>query len=351
MAERREAKSDVTLEEELSQQDKLPPGQHFMEETAFMVLGESEGCDFAMLSCIFRVGGGKQGMWEVDDTASLQTTVQIVPQSERGNLNNEFIGNRCFAKDWSGDCQIIKEKDRIIWQRDKIQHIRRPPYWELKGEHMGVEFDLSFAGYGHTVYWMGPFEGLADSGQAGFSQLASVEGTIKARGKTYPITPDKAVGEVNKFLMTSDIAELFQITPYYWLWCIGQDMSMMIYYIPDVFVVAEVMVDGRSVSYEMDDLSFDELDWWVDPKTGVRVPTRWHINLSSKEGVTDVIASANSRMFYSYMMKSGVTIHYGMLSRAQGRFFSPDGRTFGMNDAPSYIEWGRTVLPLGSGSM
>ena len=75
------------------------------------------------------------------------------------------------------------------------------------------------------------------------------------------------------------------------------------------------------------------------------------INLSSKEGVVDVMASAGSRMFYSYMTKSGVTIHYGMLSRAEGRFFSPDGRTFGMKDARSYIEWGRTVLPLGPGTM
>jgi len=348
MAEKREATSDVTLNEELSMQDRLPPGHHFMEETAFMVLGESEGCDFAMLSCIFRVGGGKQGVWGVDDTASLQTTVQIVPQSERGNLNNEFIGNRCFATDWSGDCQIIKEKDRIIWQRDKIQHICHPPYWELKGEHMGVEFDLSFAGLGNTVYWMGPFEGLAASGQAGFSQLATVEGTIKAGGKTYPITPEKATGEANKFLMTFDTAALHQI-PYYWLWCVGQDMQMMIYYIPGIFLVAEVTVDGRKVSYETDQLTFDELDWWVDPKTGVRVPTRWHINLSSKEGVTDVMASAGSRMFYGYLTKSGVTIHYGMLSRANGRFFSPDGRTFGMKDAPSYIEWGRTILPLPSG--
>jgi len=134
------ARTNVTLADQLSYVDKLPAGMPYLEKNGFLIMGETEeGEEISLVSCIFRVGGGKDGPWQVDGKFKGQTTFLVGPKDHTGGIrDNEFIGNRTWATDHWESGSVEEFGDAVVWTLGNRQHICRPPYWEIKGEHMGI---------------------------------------------------------------------------------------------------------------------------------------------------------------------------------------------------------------------
>ena len=92
----------------------------------------------------------------------------------------------------------------------------------------------------------------------------------------------------------------------------------------------------------------EEKEFWIDPKTRMRIPVKWHFNLESKNGTIDFDIEAAYRTYYSYLTTSGATMHYGLHSHSQGTIKLTDGRNIELKDMRTYIEHGWTAIPLRS---
>ncbi|BFM08258.1 hypothetical protein [Halioxenophilus aromaticivorans] len=345
--------TNVTLDEQLSFSEKLPKGMAYLENNGFMIMGETEeGDEVSFVSCIMRVGGGKDGPWQVDDAFKGQTTLLIAPHDlPKGMNDTPFVGNRTWATDDWTPAKIEKTDEAVTWTLGNRQHICRPPYWQIKGEHMGIEFDLLLTGIGEAAYHKGPYDKLEANNIAGFEHPLCAEGTIKYEGKTYTLRKDKSFGCQEKFTQPAfDLAGVLRGETYYWVWWASERVRIFIYSYPQMNKsYAHVTVDGEDVSFMNNgqaDIKMDELEYWVDPQTRLRVPIKWHFSMKHANGDIDMDIEAASRTYYSYLTKSGATMHYGLHSHSEGSMKLADGRVIPLQDMRSYVEHGWTAIPL-----
>ena len=112
------------------------------------------------------------------------------------------------------------------------------------------------------------------------------------------------------------------------------------------FSYGRVYLDGKEVPFGRGEISIDELELWVDPKTAMQVPVRWHLNMNSAQGVLDMEMTACARGITS----GGYTMRYCFMIRSHGRFFLPTGQSFPIEDMMTYMEWGRSAMPLVGGA-
>src|SRR5581483_4957973 len=133
----------VTLEQETGRREDLADrytGIHFLEDMGAGVFGKCKGENVLLIALHYRVGGS---VWGVDDTIINNTTFHAAPYDRQKIEDNDFISHRIDPIYRNDDYKIAREADRIVWQAGDRQMIARPPYWEIKGEHLGVDCDLT----------------------------------------------------------------------------------------------------------------------------------------------------------------------------------------------------------------
>lgn len=337
---------NLRLLEETSHQHLLAEGSSYMEGSDFMFVTECGEFDISFAHVMFRVGGGKDGVWQVDDTAMLQTTVVVGPKGERGVVrDNDFISNRNFPTEWTGDATVETVGDTVVWKYGAVTHTCSPPQWHFKGLHNGVDFDLKARAIGKPVYWKGEWAQLSKKGAAGFGQPIEVDGTIRIGEAVYEVK--QAIGCRDVFIHTTDLAKVYHQNrlSYYWVWILHPSLRAMVYHIPGVRTHSEVNAHGTDVSFADGTTTIEPLEWWLDPRTGVQVPIRWELTMTASEGSTNAIMTAGPRAIYGYLTKSGLSIHTGFLARATGTFTAADGTSVAFENAQSYVEWGRSIFP------
>lgn len=350
MTREREAQSDVQLSEERSHVAELPPGRDFFEFNGGLVMGESRGMDLRFSFGAWHVGGGRKGKWRVDDALIGFTTLVMVPKDRQGTIeNNDFIGNRQDPTVWQGDVKILEKADRVIWQTGNRQFISRPPYWEIRGEHMGVECDLLMGGMGKTTRNYGQWPDLAVTGRAGYEQRCWAEGTITVRGETYEIKDGLGVHDMMTFGDTYDHSENMR-EPYHYMWCMNDSIQIFLFTMPGEGIgYGHVYVKGKEIPFGPNDVSLDELETWVDPQTAMEVPVRWHANMNSPAGLVDLNVAAGGRGVFCVLNRKGYSVRYAFNSRANGRAYF-GGQVIPLQDMVTYVEWGKNAMPLEGGA-
>lgn len=348
MSSEREARSDELLVGGISHKDELPKGEEFLEVNAYLVMGECQGNDLLLLAGAFRIGGKESGNWRVADGMVMQTTFMTIPHSQQGRMqDNDFIGNCLDPIECFSDFQVMRETDRITWKVGNRRYVSRPPYWEIKGEHLGVDINLTMGGLGPAIRYLGPWADLAVSGQAGYDQPCWAEGTITAGGKVHTLGKGFAVHEQLTMGKNWDLVPLLRKDPYNWIWCLSERVQVFIFTLPGLGVASGVVLfDGQAFPFDQSEVSLDELEWWIDPKTDMHIPIRWHVNMNSAGGVMDMNVAAGGRGIFCYLKRSGHTMHYGFLARSNGRFFLPDGCSVIVQDMQTYVERGRCTMTL-----
>lgn len=348
MKEQRKTTCNVKLVEEMSHMEELPKehlAEHFQDHIGMMVLGKAGGNDIFVCGTLYHVGGRK---WGIVDGALLQTNLIIAPGEQRTMQNNDFVGNRLDPMMSFNNFKVVQESDRVVWTAGNRQMIFRPPYWELKGEHMGVDLDLTMGGIGDVILYHGPWSDLAAKGVAGNEHLGWAEGSFTYQGKKYTFDEGWAVRERTCFGKNFDVPSLIgHSTGYIWGWCFSESIKIFCFAEPEAnHFAGRVYMDDQIIDFGAGEINVEPLEFWKDPLTDVTIPIQWNITMKAPGGTVKMNVALWARALFGFHLAGGYTTHHCGLGRANGSFSFPDGHSVPINDCQSYFEQGKAT-PLG----
>lgn len=347
MTKQREASSDVLLSEDVSHVDALPKGKDFMEVNGLIVRGEAEGMEVCLEAMLWHFGGGRRGQWRVDEAVAVQTNFHMAPKGQAKVGDNEFISNRVDPTEWPGTLEIEQKPDRNIWRAGNRQWISRPPYWQVKGEHMGVDLDLTLGGMGHASRVYGPWETLAETGRAGYENCCWAEGTITVKGRKY--TLENGWGDHGVLTFGEGYQQVEGMRPgYYFVWAWHRKMQIFFWVQPGSGIGSGFAYtdDGREFKFGPGQIRVSPLERWTDPVTSMDVPVRWHVNMNAPGMIADFVIDGQGRGIFCLPTNQGITARYSFSARANGQAFFATGENIELKDMTSFVQWGKSVLPL-----
>lgn len=352
---RTKATSDVQLWEDLNHDGDMPRGEDFMEDFAHLIIAESEGYDICLVPNLWHVGGGKQGYWQVDKAMMIQTALLMTPKECRGSMDNfhrcEFIGNRLDPKDWvDSPFSIAQVGDSVVWKTQKLEYIARPPHWLLKGDHMGVQYDLTLGGIGTAIRSTGLWQDLPRTRRAGYDHCCWVEGSITVNGRKFVLENAYGLHERFTFGKTYDPVKNMA-KPYNWVLGMSDNARIYFFALPgeDNIGNGQLVIDGEPLSFGLGEISVQDTETWLDPMTLMQVPVKWRFRLSSKDGVVDLDMAASGRGVFTVASRPGTTVRYSFCCQTNGQAVLASGRKIEIKNVMSYMEWGKTAFPLEAG--
>jgi hypothetical protein len=183
MRDDRPASSDVELDDEFSHYQELPEDQlreHFTDHIGIGIWGRAGDKDVYIGDTIYHVGGR---LWGIDAGAVIQTNLLFSPTDDRVMKNNDFLANRMDPLRHFDNLEVIRESDKVIWKAANRETICYPPYWEIKGEHFGLDLDIKVSGIGDSVPHLGTWQDFTANGVAGNEQLGTAEGSFTYNGE------------------------------------------------------------------------------------------------------------------------------------------------------------------------
>ena len=260
----------VTVDQEIGRREELTgqfyTGMQFLEDMGAGVFGKCNGENVLAILLLYRVGGS---VWGVDEAVINQTSFHAAPYDRRKIEDNDFLSHRVDPIYRSDDFTITRESDRVIWQAGPRQVVARPPFWDIKGEHAGVDVDITMQQSGDADWLVGPWEKLGDEGRAGRDLFATASGRISALGKTYHLEPNSIA--INEHVVFGErwVAEAQAYSPQYFYHLFRNDeIQIFVYVRPDSGVIygRVVFTDGREIRYDWDDVTVTEGEYWLDPR-------------------------------------------------------------------------------------
>lgn len=336
------AKDEDSHTEVLSAADRA---EHFQDHIGIGVFGRCGDLDILVTSTIYHVGGR---VWSVQDAALLQTNFLVNDSSNRTMTDNAFVGNRLDPVSAFTNFEIKSEGDSVIWCAGNRQTICKPPFWEIKGEHLGVDIDIRLRGIGKALPYRGAWDQLSTSGIAGNELLAKAEGQVSYQGKTYVLDEAWAVRERMCLGVNKDVISLLSHTPgYLWGWVFSENFKMFCHAVGDTGTYAARVYLGDAIEeFGPDEVVIKPLKYWNDPISNVSYPVRWHIEINSSRGELVMEAGIWSRCLFGFYQLKGFSLHMGALGRASGKFRGQDGKLLLLNDITAYFDQGKaTLLP------
>ena len=324
---------------------------HFLEENAFGVLGESGDYDVMLTYLAYEIGGRA---WGVESQKTRLTSFMAVPKSWRGTgmHDNDFISNRVDPVFCTGTFARTMSEDSYEIDINGQKLISRPPVWELKGEpHNGVKVDCVFTANGPASWSLGHYEDIAQNGMAGYDQGLTVTGSITANGVEYKLDPgcqgNREYVTIGDKWINGDLLKRYSRHAYCFVSAEGAEafiwnkeaMGMNI---------GRTVIDGNSLSYNPDEITWEETDHWLDPRTHILMPCKCHATMKNENGYADLYLASYARYPYSFAQKDGIITYINTLTRCDGEICQ-NGKKVEFKDARTQLELGIYTLPLGVG--
>jgi hypothetical protein len=212
--------------------------------------------------------------------------------------------------------------------------------------------DLILGGMGKADRTFGPWSNLSTTRRAGYDQRCWVEGTITVGGREFTLEKGYGGHEILTLGETWDHMKAMGQSPYYWISGMNESIQIFLFAMPGAGLsYGRIYVDGLEVPFSQGEIFVNDLELWIDPKTGMQIPIRWHVNMNSAVGIADMEIVAGGRGLFCVLTRSGYTLRYPFLSRAKGHIFLPDMKRVSIDDLMIYVEWGRSAMPLSGGAM
>lgn len=343
--------TDVVAADEYSHMQELPQGElkeHFQDHIGIGVFGRAGDFDVMVVGTIYRVGGD---VWGIKDGCLLQTNMIACLPGDREMEDTPFVGNRNDPANVYTDFSVTHEDDQVVWSAGNRQIICRPPIWELKGNHMGVDIDIRLTGTGKSMPYHGPWNQLNETGIAGNEQLGRAEGQFTYNGNTYTLTKGWAVRERSCLGAGKDVMSLLgSVSGYIWGWCFSERASIFCYaQRGGGGYAARIFAQGAVIDLTRADNKIIETSHWIDPLTQKRHATAWTIHMEDEEGVLEMEVNTWSRCLFGFHQRDGYSSHHGALGRCTGSFISRTGERYEFDDTTAYFEQG-CATPLGIGT-
>lgn len=345
----KKASSDVILADEGPQFQQLSQDhltEHFGDHVGIGVFGKAGDKDILFVCTIYHIGGRA---WGIEDGALMQTDLVVSPSDgDRVMHNNDFVANRLDPIASFDDFEISQSDSAVTWKAGNRQIVCRPPYWEVKGEHMGVDVNLLISGNGPAIPYHGTWDKLAEAGVAGNEQLGTAQGTVSYQGETYSLDEGWAVRERTCLGKDYNVPKLLGgKSGYIWGWVFSDALK--------VFCFAQggsghfagrVFLGDEIIDYAEEHTTVEVVDSWTDPQTMAQQATAWTLIMDSDKGRLELNVRTWSRYLFGFHLVDAYTTHTGALGRSSGRFSAPDGLEIILEDKIAYFEQGfATELP------
>ena len=353
------AELPVKLSDELSHVQEMPLDRDYYEDHGFMILARTSDHDLLLWTSSNIIRGVGAGQWVVPDGRVPCTELIAIPRDGpgKGLFNNNFIRDGWHLPLYQGPeaLQVTQESDRVIWTFGDRRTICRPPTWEVQGRHAGVELDLVCEKMAPAIWQWGPFEQARQNDHAGYELFVTARGTITAGGRTHVIENGLGVHEHAVLGQSWDIIpELVNGAEFYWLLCLNNDIqTFLMRHTGRGIDYGQARVEGEDIRYMpsrgLGTINFHTLDRWYDPRSGLNVPSKWHLEMTSDQGTLDLHIDGRGRGYYHYTVKKGVLIMMWILAVAKGDFRFPDGRRLPIKETLVCIEWGQAILAAHEG--
>ena len=333
----------ITLDDCVLQSVDLPGEQDWYENQYHLVIGEIEDHDFLLATCLVVFKGPPGGGYKmVEDGVMNSSHFLMVPKATRGKmLDNDYItGDEAPWRTLPGDeLEIVREDDRVVWRAAGREFVARPPYFELHGSHKGIELDIVSHSICPGFWYLGHFEELATNLSAGIDEFTQAEGTITVGGKKYEIAH---AGGLYEHVALPGWDQVGVVKPGGYLWMVGwsEDIQVFVFYMAGLDnYTGHVIVDGTPVSFHgQAQVTVDERDMWIDPRSRMVTANQWHIRLTSDEATLDLLVNNGGRTFSVNAMSNGYMARFVSLAFMQGTFTTADGRTVPLDDVRMCVD-------------
>lgn len=341
---------EVTLADEDSHLGELSEddlAEHFQDHLGIGVFGRAGGKDILVTSTLYHVGGR---VWSLAEAGIIHTNFILADPANRKMHNNEFVGNRFDPIAAANDFGIERRDGAVIWRIGDRQTICRPPHWEIKGEHLGVNVDIRLTAIGKALPYRGAWEKLAETKIAGNELLARAEGTVTYDGETHVLEDAWAVRERMCLGPGRDVISLLSNTPgYLWGWVFSDAFKMFCHAVGDTGkYAARVYVGDDITEFGPDETFIEALEHWTDPASNVTYPVRWRIEVRSDDATLNLETGVWSRCLFGFYQRHGFSLHMGALGRASGKYVSDVSGEILIDDVTAYFDQGKAT-PLGVG--
>ncbi|MCB2048508.1 MAG: hypothetical protein KDE32_09815 [Novosphingobium sp.] len=315
--------------------------QDFYDDCGFTLTASTDEHDIMVGNFMYFFQGGKQrpkSQWLGDGIAN-NNLVVITPKDRRGKgmYDNNFSRNGMNLEDYFSydDLKVTEENGAVVWRMGKMEYVLNGPHYAMRGISGECEYDIRFTQLDAPAVWsFGTREAAPQAGIAGGYCYLEAEGTLKVGKTTYDIRGGRGVHERLGFSETLDpnansqhdvngFGNAFAIHILggdVWVWGLGSFEAPMFF----------LTVEGKDLTFlpgaPGTEISYELLDPWHDPRSGLYMPSRFRANMTSPEGRLELEMQATGRAYYPWEMKRGYQFMYWHLGISNGAFTWPDGR-------------------------
>ena len=329
---------DLTVRDQRCHLGEITAEQDLWENHGFLLRGETDdGVDVTLWTSPYIVHRGPHSYY-AGEMDILQTVLIAGRWSagERGRMHdNDFV-----AAGWSpaeylppGSIDVDANDERVLWSVGGREYEDAPPHWAVRGEHAGVDLDLQFDGYvpSFSVY---PHDRFAQDGIAWYEAYLRAQGSIVHAGRRLDVRGHACHERV---IVTRDHEPQKMLGQgLYWQHLFGDRVQAWVMTSPSAGeALAYLVVDGRVLRVDGPDrVRIEDVDHWVDPRSWMRVPYRFHVVVETDEGTLDLTAGAYARAYYPWSpFRDTWNILYWMAAEATGTFTSAGGEVIAFERA------------------
>jgi hypothetical protein len=321
----------IVLSDETEQHEKFAPGTEFWQQNAYTFVASSGGMDFMLFVKVCVIEGREGGQWtHVGQRVEHTTELIMVPSENRGSMtNHNFIANGVQPHQLhdKSALKVTSEGESVCWSIGGRLYEATPGHWHLRGEHAGVDLDLTFVPLRDALW---PWGRSADPSlkPIWYDVMSSVSGTITVAGQTYPVEGTGIREHMTVGPHVNNIGNNPPYDPIYWDYLVSPDISVWFFRYPGpgqdlAFIHA---ADG-DIQYGSGEITHTVVEHWADRRSGLSFPCKWNLVLASERGTLVLDIAAHGRAFLPWLMTLGIRLEIWMIGTGNGVFHHADGRT------------------------
>ncbi len=225
-----------------------------------------------------------------------------------------------------GDLAIAVGEQEAVWAMDAMRFTAAPPEWRVQGRQRDTDYDLHLRAES-PAFWLTDRQLSArQHGDRWHLVNARASGSIAVGGRRIELD---GMGWHERHIHLNDYYDPIKLLKgpgivFHNGYSAELDFHLMGR--PQLGVArAKVLAGGEEFNFQgAAEVESSELSHWVDSRSRLHVPVRWHVRCANASAAIDLEVRAFARTFYLWnFLTGGVNVLYWWLAEASGRFERP----------------------------
>lgn len=338
----------VDLDEYLDHRAMVRSDQVLWENNGWSLRGTAGSREFLLWTSPYLLAGYPGGPFRLSRASVMQTTMVFADDPERPlDSPNEFVSvgwEPDELGDWS-HWEVKRDEAGLSWRSPSREFRTSPEGWEIHGSHAGVATELSLRPAGSALWLARRESRLDDRGDRWFIGKARASGCLEIGGRRLDVD-GQAMHERHVHMNARyNPVTLLQNRGVTWHTGYGDGIEYMVLARPSLghnwgrAEIGDAVLDTAQGAA----VAINELEHWVDPESGIRIPRRWELVLADTTSRLVVTTVAHARAFYLWsFLRDGVTVLHWWLCTTSADFVA-GSRRFQLGGLRSEVHVNRTL--------